>query len=114
MGKYNYVFSGAVIPILAPRDVESGEGLLIKNLFGIVGNTVKKGEATELILEGVFRLPKAQVKIELGQCVYWKVDDRVTTHPEEGSLIGVSIQSVGELDELVEVKLEGGGVAQLI
>jgi predicted RecA/RadA family phage recombinase len=112
MGKYNYVFSGAVIPILAPRDLESGEGLLIKNLFGIVGNTVKKGEATELILEGVFRLPKAQVKIELGQCVYWNADEgHVTNNHEEGSLIGVSIQSVGELDELVEVKLEGGGVA---
>jgi predicted RecA/RadA family phage recombinase len=112
MGKYNYVFSGKVIPITAPRNVDSGEGILIGDLFGIVGNTVLEGEATELYLDGVYKLRKAQGTITVGQRLYWnEAGGWVTTEAEGNKLIGASIENVGITPATVEVRLNGVSVA---
>ncbi len=109
MGKFNYVLSGKVVPIVAPRDLESGQGLLMGSLFGIVGNTVKAGESTELYLDEVYRLPKAQGVITWGQPIYWDgVAQGVTTTSGTNRLIGASVQNVPDpLATHVEVRLNG-------
>lgn len=109
MPKYNFVFSGKVIPIEAPKNVNSNEGLLVGDLFGVIGNTAVQGESTELYLEGVYRLPKSQDAIDLGQKVYWDEKESLVTAQAQGNrLIGASTQAVKELDPLVEIKLIGG------
>lgn len=113
MGKFNFVFSGKVIPIAAPRDVQSGEAILIGDLFGIIGNTVLKGEATELYLDEVYKLPKAQGTIQVGQKLYWdEAEACVTTESEGNKLIGASIETrTDPLSPSVEVRLNGVTVA---
>ncbi len=113
MGKFNFVFSGSVIPIIpiiAGRNLNSGEGLLIGNFFGIVGNTVKEGESTELHLVGVYIMPKDKTPIEFGSNVYWNDrDGKVTANPEGGRwvCIGAAIQEADATAESVEVRLNG-------
>ena len=108
MGRYNYVFTGKVIPIIAPHDVESGQGLIIESLFGIVGNTVKEGQSTELHLEEAWRLRKATVELKVGEKLYWDAEHGLVSNvAEDKPLIGVSIQNVAAQEPLVEVRLNG-------
>lgn len=65
----NFVQEGNTITVTSPGIIKSGDGVLVKSTFGIAAFDANLGDPLELVLEGVFVLPKAAVGlIPLGAC----------------------------------------------
>jgi predicted RecA/RadA family phage recombinase len=54
----NFVQPANVLGIVAPKDVVSGEGVVIGAIFGIATTTQKSGTVTEFLVEGAVELAK--------------------------------------------------------
>lgn len=94
----NYVQRGDNITVpAAPRDLESGEGCQIGQLFGAASAPADEGDEVVLVCTGVIDLGKDTVAADLGDAIYW--DDTIhsaTTSSSGGKLrIGVCVQDAG-------------------
>jgi len=68
----NYIQPGDTLPLTAPADVKSGEGVLIGKLFGVAAHAALKDEQVNLAREGVFALPKVEAQAWAeGVPLYW-------------------------------------------
>lgn len=92
---HNFRSEGKTITIEVPRDIESGQGILIGSMFGVACNKRSRGQLVEILVEGVFLLPKDRtVSIAQGDPVYWYQDpnditrSHCTNDPKRGRLIG--------------------------
>lgn len=54
----NFIQNGDVIPFVAGATITSGQLVQVGSLFGIAQNDYASGETGELVLKGVYRLPK--------------------------------------------------------
>lgn len=104
----NFVQQGNTITLVSPAVVKSGDGVLVQNMFGIAAFDAKPGDSLELVLDGVFVLPKALVDIPQGARLYWDdVAKNVTTVSSGTTLIGVATLRVSDTDPEVAVRLNG-------
>lgn len=67
----NFVHRNEAITVVAPSAVESGEVVVVGNLFGIAVAAAANGEEVSLATAGVFLLPKAAVTFAAGAFAYW-------------------------------------------
>lgn len=93
----NFVQKGRTVTLLAPYDVEPGDGLLVGSLFGVASNRAASGAEVEADIEGVFDLKKkASQAWTQGVKVYWDDTNKEVTSTASGNtLIGVAIVAVG-------------------
>ncbi|GIK80952.1 MAG: hypothetical protein BroJett024_20570 [Alphaproteobacteria bacterium] len=93
----NYVQPGNTIPLTAPYDVASGDGLLVGSIFGVATSAALNGEAIEAALVGVFDLKKVGSQAwAAGDKIYWDNTAKETTKTTtSNTLIGVAIEAVG-------------------
>ncbi len=106
----NFVQPGNTITVIAPIDTKSGEGVLYLSMFGVAAYDAPKRDVLELVLEGVFTLPKAvaTIAIPLGTRVYWDNGLRnVTTVATNNTLIGVAAADALPIETTVNVRLNG-------
>lgn len=106
----NYVQRGDHINIpAAPRDLASGEGVLIGNaLFGCAAGPVASGESFVLITAGVVELGKDSVTgFDLGDTVGWDDGDHIVSDDPSDFLVGVAVEDAGTSATTVRVKLKG-------
>lgn len=112
----NLVQPGRTITVTAPANVESGEGVLIGQLFGVAAGDADNGASLDLVTEGVFSLPKesADVFASVGLPVYWEPTAKlVRSHSDTDSnssgdtaaLVGVTVEAAGTGVTTVKVKL---------
>ena len=68
----NYINDGTSITVPAPRDVNSGEGVLVGAMFGFAATNAKSGEPVTIERKGLFQATKlgAQAWGD-GVKVYW-------------------------------------------
>jgi predicted RecA/RadA family phage recombinase len=105
----NFVQDGEVIPVTAPRNVNSGEGVLVGALFGVATTTVLSGASLEIVPEGVFDLAAATADTATqGAKMYW--DDtahRLTTTATNNTLVGALTAAKANGDTTARVYLDG-------
>lgn len=107
----NYIQKGSAITVAAPANVQSGEGVMLEDMFGIAGTDADSGDDVALHVVGVYSLPKASVEIDAGENVFW--DDGDVTNVATGNrLIGVAAAPAATADSAVEVRLNGTSVPE--
>ena len=103
----NFIQAGDTITVVSPGVVRSGDGVLIQNTFGIAAYDANLGDSLELVVEGVFTLPKAAGPILQGTKVFWD-DVAKNVNPVVGNLIiGVVTADVFAVDFTANVRLNG-------
>lgn len=112
----NYIQPGANLDVSAPYEVNSGEGVLIGQLFGIANADAANGAAVVITTEGVFDIAKesAGVFASVGAPVYFDIatktarshsDADSNSAGESEALIGVTVAAAGAGATTVRVKL---------
>lgn len=111
----NLVQPGRTITVTAPATVESGEGVLIGQLFGVAAGDAANGASLDLVTEGVFDLDKWTTAVfTVGAPVFWDVatksartgnDEDSNSAGDNEALIGVAVAASGVGASTVRVKL---------
>jgi predicted RecA/RadA family phage recombinase len=103
----NYVQTGINLTLPAPYDLTSGDGALIGAIFGVAAETVEEGADVDLVVAGVFALPKPEVDLfSVGDAVYWDDDAKlVTVVGTDNTRIGVAVAA--SAGATVNVRLNG-------
>lgn len=71
----NFIYEGNLIEILAPYEVDAGDGVMVGCLFGIATSWARQGEMVSIRTTGVFNLPRASHQ-------NWKVGDPILWDPQ--------------------------------
>lgn len=71
----NFIHEGNVIEILAPYEVDAGEGVMVGCLFGIATSWARQGEVVSIRTTGVFDLPRTTHQ-------NWNVGDPILWDPQ--------------------------------
>ncbi len=105
----NFVQRGDTLTVPAPREVTSGEGVIIGSIFGVANEDAIATAPVDLDVEGVFSLPKvAALAIGVGDVVYWDDAARLVTKTAgSNTRIGVATEAVLNPSPSVSVRLNG-------
>jgi predicted RecA/RadA family phage recombinase len=111
----NLVQKGDTLTVAAPYAVDSGQGVLIQNLFGIACGDAENGAEVDIATVGVFDLTKDTGNIfTVGAPVYFDTatktcrsggDADSNSAGESEALIGVATEAAGAGAATVRVKL---------
>src|SRR5690606_19033600 len=105
-----YIQPGNVITVTAPANVESGDGVLVGDIFGIAMHKAASGAQVEIALEGVFEVAKtsAQAWSSVGTPVYWDAGNGVvTTTMSTNKLVGVNVATAANPSDTGIIRLNG-------
>ncbi|WP_127109925.1 DUF2190 family protein [Pararhodobacter zhoushanensis] len=105
----NYIQPGEVVGVLAPRDVKSGEGVLIGSLLGIALTDALTGAQVEIQRRGVFTHAKTSAQAwTVGAKLYWDNTNFVFTTTASGNtLAGTAAEIAANPSALGVVLLDG-------
>lgn len=116
----NYISEGRCIPVIAERDVYSGEPVIVGNMFGIPATSARAGDSFELYIEGIYELRSdGSVFNRCGHVYFDKLAKKdleapenpdfnvVTIKKEANVLIGVATETTRQGDAKVRVRLNG-------
>lgn len=111
----NYIQPGKSIEVAFAAAVESGEGRLVGDLFGVADHDVAAAGRGTLYLEGVFEFDRdaADVFTE-GLSVYWNAAAKEITIDANGGankLVGASVEAHAAAAGTVRVRLNGTTVS---
>lgn len=103
----NFIQAGDVVSVTAPAAVTSGSLVKVGALFGIAVTDAAPGAAVELVIEGVYTLPKVTTDaIAIGDKVYWDDTAKLVTKTATNNvLIGVSLSAATNPSASVNVRL---------
>jgi predicted RecA/RadA family phage recombinase len=112
----NFVQRGETLTLAAPYNVDSGEGVLVGQIFGVASGDALNGADVDVVTEGVFDLAKlsADVFAAVGQPVYFDTalkvaksatDTDSNSAGDNEALIGVTVAAAGAGVTTVRVKL---------
>lgn len=111
----NFVQPGDNLTVAAPYAVDSGEGVLIGQLFGIACGDAENGAEVDIATAGVFDIAKESADVfTVGAPVYFDTatktarshgDADSNSAGESEALIGVCTQAAGAGATTVRVKL---------
>lgn len=111
----NYVQPGNNLTVAAPYDVDSGQGVLIGQIFGIACGDAANGAEVDISTVGVFDIAKpANVVFAVGEAVYFDTsakqaraagDTDSNSAGDYEAQIGVCVQAAGATASTVRVKL---------
>ncbi len=104
----NFISDGDTITVVVSdtNGIESGDGILVNDLFGVACADGDPGDSVALQLVGVFELPKDSSDISGGQAIYW-TGTACTTTQDSNALIGAAVESAGTSATTVKVRLNG-------
>ena len=103
----NFVQPGDTLTLPAPYDVLSGGGALVGSIFGVAAEDALSGADVDLVVEGVFTLPKTSaLAIAIGDHVYWDDTAKVVNKTSGGNtLVGVAVSVAANPSGTVDVRL---------
>lgn len=107
----NFIQPGIDLEITAAADVASGAGVLIGKMFGVAVVDIAEGARGNIVLTGVYSLPKAPSQAwTVGAKIFWDdAENRCTTVSTSNTLIGAAVEPVagGAGDTIGIVRLNG-------
>lgn len=102
----NFIQEGEVLTLVAPYDVESGDGLLVGALFGVATGKALNGAEVEAALCGVYSLKKASGAVTQGAKAYWdNTAKNITATVGSNTHVGFFAKAALLADTEVAVKL---------
>ena len=102
----NFVQTGDTLTFAAPYDLKPGDGAKVSALFGVASYPAAAGVEVELVVEGVFTLPRAGAEMLPGDPVYWDDAAKVVTRSATGTLrIGVATVAAAADSPTANVRL---------
>jgi predicted RecA/RadA family phage recombinase len=110
----NFIQNGDVIPFVAGATITSGELVQVGSLFGVAQNDYANGETGELVLKGVYTIPKTTgvgTALTAGAPAYYDTSEGAAVNGSDESaanpLCGYAIEAAGDDDATAKVKLLG-------
>lgn len=111
MATYNYVKSGKTVSVIAASGATKWVPLKLGALFGVPLATVSAGEEAEVMVGGVWDLPKeAALACSVGDRIYWDSGAGECDKTDTNDLIGVCVKAAAGADTTVRVRLDDGGI----
>jgi predicted RecA/RadA family phage recombinase len=107
----NFIAKGKVATIIAAAVIAAGDFLKVGSggLVGIAASSAGVGEETEVVLTGVFELPKAAIAISQGDKLYYVDADRNLSKTAAGNTFaGYAYDDAAAGDETVKLLLANG------
>lgn len=111
----NYIQPGNNLTVAAPYAVDSGEGVLIGQIFGVACSDALMTAEVDIATVGVFDMAKPSAAVfTVGAPVYFDItsktcrsgnDDDSNSAGDNEALIGVAIEAAGAGASTVRVKL---------
>ena len=103
----NYIQKGENLTIPAPTAVASGDVLVIGDLHGIVAGDAAEDEPCDLVVVGVFSIPKVGANsFGIGDKVYWDATNKLATSTAtDNTRLGTCVKVAVSGSAAVEVKL---------
>ncbi|SDX81399.1 DUF2190 family protein [Roseicitreum antarcticum] len=105
----NFMQIGEVVSLAAPRDVTSGEGMLVGKVFGIAVHDAASGAPVEVQRRGVYTHAKTSAQAwAVGAAVYWDNTNFVFTTTSSGNtLVGAALAAAVNPSATGTVLLDG-------
>lgn len=105
----NFIKEGDVITVTAPYAVTSGMLVLVGSVLGVATTDAASGASVEIMVEGVFTLPKTSaLAISAGDLVYLDDTNHVVNKTSSNQkLVGVALSTVTDPSATVKVRLNG-------
>lgn len=111
MAKANYWQKGDSIDYAntATAAIEANTIVVIGSHIGIAGGEIPAGAVGTLFLEGVFRLPKGETEISLGDTLYFDAESGTVTATKAEKLfaVGYAVEAAAAAQAEVLTKLHG-------
>ena len=104
----NFIQPGDTLTVTAPAGgANSGDAVLIGNLFGVAAYTAPAGAPLEIVTQGVFELPKTgSAAFATGDKAYWDATAKNIAPSANGlAFIGVIARAAAQSAALVRVRL---------
>jgi predicted RecA/RadA family phage recombinase len=106
----NFVQPGHALNVVAPSGgLVSGQAVLIGNLFGVAAYSAAAAAPVEIVVNGVFTLPKAaSLAFAQGDKAYWDATALdITSTATSNKWVGVAVTAAGASATTVDVRLNG-------
>lgn len=109
MAKAKYWQKGNNIDYVNETDavVEANTIIVIGSRVGIAGMDIGVGETGTLVMEGVFKMPKGNAEIAIGDNVYFNAESGVVTKTDTDTPLGYAVGTAAAAAAEVLVKLAG-------
>ena len=93
-----YVQKGDVITIPAPKNLKSGDPVLLRSIFGFANADADEGEEVVVSVVGVYETPvDTGADVEAGQPIYFsEATGALTTNDVESVLVGYATAHASE------------------
>lgn len=107
----NFVQEGDVLTLIAPYDVDAGEGMLVGSLFGIATTDGASGAEVETYIgEGVFDIDKVDAQAwTQGASIYWDNSAKLVTTTSSGNtFVGFAVRAEANPTATGRVRLISG------
>lgn len=103
----NYIQPGDSVTVPAPYDVNSGDLVVVGDLFGAAQFSAKAGEGVEIATKGVFELPKVSAQAwTVGAKVYYVAADKnISTTATGNTFIGHATEAAANPSDFGAVRL---------
>lgn len=102
----NFIQEGKALTLIAPYDLESGDGLLVGSLFGVATGKALNGTEVEAKLCGVYSLKKdVSVPVQGGKAYWDNTAKKITSTVATNAHVGYYAKSALTGDAEVAVKL---------
>ncbi len=85
----NYIQNIRQITVAAPKDLQSGDLVVVNNLVGVACTSAQKEEIVTISTQGVFEFPST-VKFDLGEEVYF-IKDNLVKKAAGATRVGVCV-----------------------
>lgn len=109
----NFIQDGKVITHVVPNatTIAAGDVVVIGNLTGVALLAGTAGQEIEVMVEGVFRLPKdSPLVINQGDRLFWNTTDKEVTKTATDRPLGLAVRGALSAATVVDVALYDDGV----
>ena len=105
----NFVQHGNTMTFPAPYAVDSGGGAQVGSAFGVASYPADPGVDVELVLEGVFTLPRTGAALNAGDPVFWDDTGKAVTGAGSAGMlrIGIAATPAAADSPTADVRLNG-------
>ena len=103
----NKIKDGKSLQYTATAAIVSGEVVPMNDLHGVAITDAAIGEVVEVLLSGVFEIPKeAPLVINQGDMLYWDIATKKADKTNTNKFIGYAVVAAGSADTTVQCKLK--------
>lgn len=105
----NFKGNGDVLTIVAPYDVDSGDGCQRGLIFGVAQTDADSGDSVAIVRNGIWELAKTSAQAwAVGDAIYWDNINKVcTTASSTNQKVGVAYATAANPSSVGTVLLDG-------